>query len=648
MLLGSALLIVAIWTLQHPYDGISYNDSTIYTLLALARLNPGPLSGDVFLRFGSQDSYTLFSPLFVAAIRLVDLEPAAALLTLASQIAFGLFAWLLARRVMSAREATLAVGLLVALPGGYGAGNFFAYIEGFLTPRQPAEALVLAALAACLTRPPVATHLALPPQESPPPRRIEVATFGCLAAALLLHPIMALGGIVMLAAHRVALPRPGLAAVLAISAFAASLLILWLLPWKPLAPFDATWLQLSTNSTPYLFLYQWSLRDWCHLALPLAVLGIGASGDTNRAARTLCRAALITAVASLTVTLVYCDLMHVVLFTQVQPWRWLWLVEVIAVLAVPVVAEDCRARGPSGVAALVLLTSAWLLRDDPASILVLLLSVGLFKAAGHPTLQSRARTILAAALLLVAVIVTISVVAKSSYVDTNGPEVYRDSPLMQGILRNWTSDGLICLSVLVAWWTWVWRRDGQPHWSVAVGGVSSVALVAVLLAPLSWHSWTNFHYTPAVHAAFAPWRAALEPSAEVIWPRNPVGAWYILDRPSYYSIHQVVGDIFFRDKAIEIHRRAAFLEKALEASQTRAQQQQTAPARTREVLPSGADKLDAQGFELACGDPHLAGVVSWNRIGPETAPPIAPNPRLPQRALHLFRCADLQNMHSRH
>src|SRR5262249_50042359 len=141
---GMVLIIAAIWMVQHPYLGIVGNDSSLYSLIALARLHPDSLSADVFLRYGSQDTYTVFTPLFAAAIRLLDLEPAAAILSFLGQIGFLGCAWLLARSLMPARWALLAVGLLIALPSNYGVAHIFSYVESFLTPRQAAEALTLA------------------------------------------------------------------------------------------------------------------------------------------------------------------------------------------------------------------------------------------------------------------------------------------------------------------------------------------------------------------------------------------------------------------------------------------------------------------------------------------------------------------------
>src|SRR5437868_6682325 len=93
-LLPLALFIAATWLLRHPYHGIAH-DSTLYTLLALARLHPDSLTNDLFVRFGTQDHYTLFSPLYAGAIGLFGIDRAAQLLTFLTQAGFFIAAWLL-------------------------------------------------------------------------------------------------------------------------------------------------------------------------------------------------------------------------------------------------------------------------------------------------------------------------------------------------------------------------------------------------------------------------------------------------------------------------------------------------------------------------------------------------------------------------
>ena len=76
-LIGLACLVVSFWILIHPYRGLEH-DSVLYAVLALARLHPAALGHDLFVRYGTQDNFTIFSPVFAAMIRAVGLEPAAA------------------------------------------------------------------------------------------------------------------------------------------------------------------------------------------------------------------------------------------------------------------------------------------------------------------------------------------------------------------------------------------------------------------------------------------------------------------------------------------------------------------------------------------------------------------------------------------
>ena len=93
---------------------------------------------------------------------------------------------------MSASLALLAVGLLVVVPSWYGSNSVFACVEGFLTPRQSAEAFALAGLAAALSS------------------RQWLAGL-CMAVAMLLHPIIAAAGvtawIILVPGHRAARAR---------------------------------------------------------------------------------------------------------------------------------------------------------------------------------------------------------------------------------------------------------------------------------------------------------------------------------------------------------------------------------------------------------------------------------------------------------
>jgi hypothetical protein len=615
-LAGLSLCILAGWMLRHPYLGISFNDSTLYSLQALVRLHPQSLSTDIFLRFGSQDHYTVFSPLFAFCIRALDLEPAAALLTAIAQLAFFGCAWLFARQVMPARRALLALALLIVLPSSYGVGNFFSYVESFLTPRQIAEALVLACLASALAC-------------------RGIIAGACLLAAMSLHPIMGFAGIVMLFCMYVAIPHPRGAHVTAVPLAVGTAVLALTEHSGPFAPFDPAWLKLIRDYTPYLFITEWPAESWDRIIVAVAGLAVGALTSAAPAVVRLCRAALLTALCSMLVTLIYCDLLHVVIFTQMQAWRWLWLVEASAVVLLPAIVPDCWRSGAPGRTTVILLVSAWILRDYAVCAYVGLSAVASAALSRRLIQPNAARLLLMGSYAILLIALTINLSAKLSDLFLGASS--QDSTALLLVLQ-WGEDGVFCAAILVMSW-WLVERSESVASALLVATAGAVACLT-LAKPVK-HSWTDFHYTHALQSKFAAWRAAIPPEAEVIWPGTPLGAWYLLERASYYSIHQAAGDIFSREKAMEIHSRAQLVGSALAAGAP-AQPTDRSPGRQKLVLPINADKLNAQGLPVVCSDPALGFVVSWSRLGGTPFASIVPNPNKPASPLYLYRCADFR------
>lgn len=590
-----SLLVLTTWILQRPYRGLNH-DSVLYTFLALARLYPASLAHDVILRFGSQDSYTFFSPLYAAAIRALDLEPAAALLTFLGQAAYFAAAWALARRAMSARQALLAVGVLIALPSDYGALQNFGYIEGFLTSRQMGEALVLASLAATLAG-----------------RQILCGV--CLCAGMLLHPIMVFAGFVMLFCVYVGVPRPRVALALGSTVLGASLAIVLLIPVGPFRPFDATWLDLI-DSFGYLFMSQWSIRDWSHLCVPAGLLVVGVLTATTSLVRKLCTAALIMAGCGIVATLLFCDLLHVVIVTQMQPWRWLWLAQAIAILLLPLIVPDCWRSGTLGRAAIVLLVGAYELRELPAAPGIVLAAIACVAGTGRLKNPRYAHLILlgCGALLVVAMLLNI-------------------------LLNRGAGDGLLYSLVLgLAFWL-----GERPATSMNAFLLTAAAALVCVLGAVGWKSWTNYQYTPALRALYAPWRDAIPEQAEVFWTTSPVAAWYLLQRPDYWTPAQASGDVFSREKALETQRRGKWVLAALEAT---AQRHPPDPDPKspwhRPVEQTRAENLDELAMAAVCSDPQLSFVVSRIDLGPTSYPEVSADPGDPDRRLRLYRCADVR------
>lgn len=94
------LIVVAIafFFCMNQYNGILV-DAVLYTLQAVHFVHPERFVGDISFMYGNQDSFTIFSPLYVACINLFGVSNAALLLCFLSQLLFAvsfsymLYAW---------------------------------------------------------------------------------------------------------------------------------------------------------------------------------------------------------------------------------------------------------------------------------------------------------------------------------------------------------------------------------------------------------------------------------------------------------------------------------------------------------------------------------------------------------------------------
>jgi hypothetical protein len=525
-------LSVLVWSLSHGYQGIVH-DARLYTLQALAYLHPESLSGDVFLRYGSQDHFTVFSPLYAATAQIVGIEPAAALLTLLSQIGLCAALWYLARTVLPSSAALLGVAVALALPGDYGADRIFTCVEPFLTPRMGAEALTLCALGAALRG------------------RTLIAAVCCIAAALL-HPIMAAAGVTALALYYGALPRPRTAAAVALLGAVGLMATLALLPADGDIRFDPVWLHLVEARSPYLFVTEWHGDDWSRAAVPLAGLSLAARSLDGRA-RALSGLALLTALAGFALSLLLCDGLHWVLATQLQPWRWQWLATAVAMVLLLPTLDACRRRGPAGAITALLLAAAWIFCGSAYALVPAVAAVASPAAAGLKAGEQRLLMWGSWGLLAVAMIWRVASILE-----------FTDVHYLELSIPNWarhamslSADGSIPVAVIAAT---AWA-SGTRRGRFVAAGVALLAVTGVVaLLPLTLQQWTVAEAPPQHAADYAVWRARIPVGAEVFWPEAPVQSWLLLQRPSYLSIVQTSGIVFSRGAALEMQRRALALE----------------------------------------------------------------------------------------
>jgi hypothetical protein len=611
------LLALAAWLLLHPYGGIGH-DGALYTLFALARLHPDNLGYDIFLRFGSQDSYTLFTPIYAALIATCGPDRAAAVLTLLSQAALVACAWLLVRRFASRLEATLGVALLLSIPSEYGAGSaIFRYFEPFLTPRLPAEALTLGALVALLGR------------------RYRTAA-ACLLAAMLLHPLMGVAGVVLAAVMFVVPARPRLTLLLGAAGLLAILIVATTTGW--LARPDATWLVAVRETSYYLFVGSWSSADWSRVVVPLGVLGAGWMTGADPLLRRLCAGALATTACGLAINFVCSDLLHLSLFMSAQTWRWIWLADVIAVTLSPAILLEGWRRGDAGRTGVILLASALLFRGSPYTLYLVPAALASLAAPAAWDQRGLSRPLFFGSCVLLALALLQDLGDRFGYIPVPDATM---AALPQQIAAV-CADGVLPEVVVVAAWLALRRWRASLAVPATLAAVAACACLAFsTFPPGGWAGWTRADFPREMLDKFAPWRAQMPARSEVFWADAAVQTWALLDRPSYWSPQQMAGGIFSREKALAMQRRARSLSQAARNSNILVHNSLADGSDAGEVKSLG--RLNLAGLRSACSDPELGFVVSWQSLAPTRYAPVVIDPSKPHGRLYLYSCTDLRS-----
>jgi len=308
------LLLLAFNSIARPCSS-SAHDARLYTLQALNAATDGAFADDIFLCFGSQDQYSLFSRVVGPMVSVLDVRWTFFILYLIFNVLFiaGLFRFvraLIEDRLIS----TLALVFLVTAPLGYGGHGIFMVHEQFFTPRLVAAALTLFALERLL-------------------RHAFVTAFALLAIGVALHPLMAFGGIMVAVAYVASsmLPTRLFVGLTAATLFSfAGLLCMPSIAQRAFGAMDDEWHQWIRLAVGYNYPDAWFWRDWLNLgvafALPIAACW-SLFGDDPMRRRFLTAVTLASAVGFLT-TLAASFLPYALLF-QAQPYRVLWILQTL-------------------------------------------------------------------------------------------------------------------------------------------------------------------------------------------------------------------------------------------------------------------------------------------------------------------------------
>lgn len=527
-------LYASVWTIVRPYPGLVH-DARLYALQTAATLNPGVLLQDIFLRYGSQDSFTIFPRLYAPMARAFGIESAATALTLVASIAWLGVGFLLARELSGTRLALMALGLLIAIPGWYGAHDVFQIGEMFLSARLPAEVAALGGLLASL-------------------RGIYWLAFGLFAVSALIHPLMAMPmiGLVMLFAVR-KYTSPLLAHIAVLAVVLTSSLATFLLPTEQ-AGDVSEWVSVLESRSAFLFPTQWRLIDWQNHLLILMTLLIGSRTCQDVRIRHLAVSAAWIGAAGVVLASIAASVPEHPALLRAQTWRWVWVASLLAIVMLPQIVRDLWQRGPGSPnrAVAVLVMTAWLLSGSVGGLLALVafaINTQADKRFAEYSVWANRAAWSALALALASVFVAATQLAAYP-LDSN-----REAMWIQRTV-NFVGPTASALIIVVACWlvaSSVRNRLGGLALALLAMVASSIA------APRAVRNWSTQSYSGTVYEAFAPWRTIIPQSAEVLWAGDATATWLVLERRSYFSPDQLAGLLYSPGMTPELQRRATAL-----------------------------------------------------------------------------------------
>lgn len=594
--------VVAMWALTHRYGGI-WHDGALYAAQSLYRLNPEAFSGDLFFAYGSQDSFSVFGPLYAVLVDASGLFTAALLLAVVGQVTWLAGAFFLAVGVCGRRDGWLAILLLAVLPGIYGADEVFAYAETFVTARLFAEGLCLFSLG-CLVRGKKALAVAV------------------LLGAAAIHPVMAFPCVIVACA--VLMPRRLFFFSVALGVAGVVVMAAGMLDVPPLAVMDADWYRISVARSPFVFLDQWSLAEWGEPLFWGALLFLQAqlSGKTKLSALPI--AILVAATVGFFIAAV-AAVFPVALLVQMQTWRAAWVLKVVAVLAVVPLVRELGRRGGAGCYFGAILFTAWFALDEEWSALLawimVLASDSYFRAV--PRLQS--------------------FVEKHHNLDRYGSWLLAGVPLVLCLPE--LSLAFDMLRDDVARYGSALAKTGylSPVFRLSPSGPLlfvlglGVVIAGSRLSSRGSRGWLVPMVLPSVIMCIVGWAAMVIPASRVVWPAVempeaavkaiPEGSvtyfengkdllWFHLQRASYASHHQAAGVIFSRETALQSEKRLSLLAPLGGRDAKLEWRREAAPELGRREFPASA-------LRGLCGDSALHQVV-LSDLAVITPPTMAP------------------------
>lgn len=581
------LAAFGLFLLSRPYPGI-YHDGRLYVADALAKLDPGGVGRDLMFVHDGQFGFSLYTPMLSKLIAVLGPSGATMAIVAITLVLWFAAAALLIERFLADRPPVVRWAGLVfvaALPSLYGPLNVIGFGEPYATPRGLVEAAGLAGMASYLSG-----------------RRW--LGLGLCVVGMLFHPIM---GLCSAAAIGVALCFEdrrwlwaGLAGLVVIAAAGLAHLPV---ADRLVTVMDPAWRAVVEARSPILFTSLWPVEAWSRLAVQACTVAAAAT-LLQGAPRRLALGVLIAGLVGVAIVAVLGDRLSLILFLQIQSWRTLQPLAVLALACLALLSAELPRRGPSGLIGLALIAVAWMFRDVGALSLEVAPVGLLFVMFGDKIRFSRPTLISGAALGLLAVAAVTCALLTGSGLIT---KLARAGVYSQATV--WFTD-LPSLVIAMVVGVWLARGWTAPPAAVRIVGVAVIGLLAILL----WDDRSAFVRArdqgkdPALVAMIAA-----RPGA-VLWPSGDVEPWVLLGRPSWSARVQGAGVVFSRPLALQIQDRASRLQKLGLVGEDFIR---PLSASERRLPPPGLNQIRA-----FCAAPDAPAWIVWPRW--DGSPPLDP------------------------
>ncbi len=531
------LLAFSLWLYARPYLGVRH-DAVLYLGQTLNNYYKGIFSEDLFFKYGSQDSLSIYGPLSAWLMGYMSYEWLVWLC-----LAFSIFAYLLITLKLVDEQwrrwtSMAALALVCTITHRYGDLRVFAFAEPFLTARTLAEPIAL---------------LAVLVASSASQKGLSLIA---LVVAFLVHPLVAISAAGTVLILLVQSDRRWLT-VLILPVLGAVAGLFDVHPFGQLyQAYDDQWWAIVTNANKHCFVSEWPFHAYIALAFNVVVTYVGYRCATG-ALKSVALASCLACVIGLFVSLIGVDFSRNVLLTSLQPWRVQWVTSYIAILVSPLLICKLIERGAMGwVAAVAFVSALMALSWERNWVLIAWTIVAVLLACGRVEVRAGFRV-----LAIFAPLAAVSFVYfKEALNVLSGP----------GEAASWANEFLYLVAsvpvfLLMITWCFYYAWVRADRYRVVV-----LACVFILLV-FGFSKWDRSppfnKYMVENLGQVRPFSGLVPKGAQVYWSGGALSTWALLNTPSYYSPEQGAGAVFNRDNAMEFQkRRPAFEALGLQAA----------------------------------------------------------------------------------